>query len=104
MGLVGTRCLGLALVLCACRNQPEGQVKVAPTPSRSAAAAALTPSARPEPPPPPWAEALRTERFREAERAFLALPNEAQQSAEVRFAWARARVELGKSSDALPLL
>ena len=33
----------------------------------------------PEGPPPPWAEALREDRFREAERAFQALPAEAQQ-------------------------
>ena len=105
MGLVGVRALGLALVLSACRNQPDSEVKAAPALSRGAAA--LGPSAsvaQPEIPPPPWAEALRTERYREAERAFLALPKEAQQSAEVRFAWARARLELGQPAAALPLL
>lgn len=103
MGLVTARSAIWLLFLsaCACRSQPEGPPKGTPTLARSAAA---RPSSEALPPPPPWAEALRGDRFAEADRAFQALPPDAQHSAEVRFAWARARLELGQAAAALPLL
>lgn len=110
MGLVRLTALAaLLLPLGACRAKREAPLPPSsPQLSRSAApvqAAALQePSAEPPAPPTPWAEALRAERFEEAERAFAALPPDAQQSAEVRFAWARTRLELGQAASALPLL
>lgn len=104
MGLVGARGVCWLLALSACRGQPEGQPKAAPPLSRSAPAAVASATGEPQAPPPPWAEALRAERYADAERAFTALPEAARQSAEVRFAWARARLELGRAQEALPLL
>jgi hypothetical protein len=105
MGLVTARSAVWLLFLsaCACRSQPDGPPKATPALQRSAAARASA-DAAPLPPPPPWAEALRGDRFEEADRAFQALPTDAQQSADVRFAWARARLELGQAAAALPLL
>lgn len=104
MGLVAARSVVWLLFLsaCACRSQPEGPPKG--TPLMRSAAAPASADAVPLPPPPPWAEALRGDRFAEADRAFQALPADAQHSAEVRFAWARARLELGQAAAALPLL
>jgi soluble lytic murein transglycosylase len=115
MGLVGSRGWRLATVCgawwslapCGCQSQPDGPFKATPSLLRSASAATPGLTATPEPPaepPPPWAEALRGQRYKEAERAFEALPADAQHSAEVRFAWARTRLELGQASSALPLL
>jgi soluble lytic murein transglycosylase len=107
MGLVAGRAAWLLVGLCACRSQPDGPIGATPTLLRSASAAGTQKSARPatpEAPPPPWAEALRGQRYKEAERAFQALPADAQHGAEVRFAWARTRLELGQATTALPLL
>src|SRR3954467_9027582 len=107
MGLVAGRAAWLLVGLCACRSQPDGPIGATPTLLRSASAAGTQKSARPatpEAPPPPWAEALRGQRYQEAERAFQALPSDAQHGAEVRFAWARTRLELGQATAALPLL
>jgi soluble lytic murein transglycosylase len=103
--LKNTSFLGWLLVLsaCACHSRPDGQLRAAPL-SLSAAAPGKSAALAPLPPPPPWAEALRMERYFDAERAFQALPKDAQQSAEVRFAWARVRLELGQAQAALPLL
>ncbi|HEY6081139.1 MAG TPA: transglycosylase SLT domain-containing protein [Polyangiaceae bacterium] len=108
MGLVAARVWLFLLAAGACHSHPDGQAKAAPSLSRLAPSAvpkagAEAPSV-PEGPPPPWADALREDRFREAERAFLALPAEAQQGAELRFAWARSRLELGQAQAALSLL
>ena len=107
MGLVSSRALWPLVLLSACHSQPDGSFKSTPSLSHSGSANASAkrqPDAAPEPPPPPWAEALRGQRYREAERAFQALPDDAQHSAEVRFAWARTRLELGQAATALPLL
>jgi soluble lytic murein transglycosylase len=107
MGLVAKRAVWLLFGLSACRSQPDGPFGATPPLLRSANSAATSKSATPaapEPPPPPWAEALRGQRYKEAERAFQALPSEAQHGAEVRFAWARTRLELGQAATALPLL
>jgi soluble lytic murein transglycosylase len=107
MGLVRTHAFWLLLGSsgCACDSQPDALSKSLPPLARSAAAAAKSAAVEPPlPPPPPWAEALRGDRYEEAERAFQALPPDAQHSAEVRFAWARARLELGQAGAALPLL
>ena len=112
MGLVGARASGLTaacgawlLASCGCQSQPDGPLKATPSLLRSAAAAASAKVVEPPAePPPPWAEALRGQRYKEAERAFQALPADAQHSAEVRFAWARTRLELGQAPSALPLL
>src|SRR5258706_8318460 len=106
MGLVG-RAWWLWAALSACQSQPDGPSKATPSLLRSASSGAPQSSSQPllpEPPPAPWAEALRGERYQEAERAFQALPSEAQHGAEVRFAWARTRLELGQAASALPLL
>jgi soluble lytic murein transglycosylase len=90
---------------CACNSQPDPLSSSVPPLARSAAAAQKSAAVEaPLPPPPPWADALRGDRYEEAERAFQALPPDAQHSAEVRFAWARARLELGQAGAAFPLL
>jgi soluble lytic murein transglycosylase len=114
MGLVKARtsggitaaAAGLIFVLSGCQGQPEGPSKASPALLRSASAATVRMSAGapPSEPPPPWAEALRGQRYQEADRAFQALPPDAQHSAEVRFAWARTRLELRQAPTALPLL
>jgi peptidoglycan lytic transglycosylase len=107
MGLVAARLLCAALGLSACQSQPDAPSK-AGLPLLHSAAAGVTPAsknaAEPELSPPPWADALRAQRYKDAARAFEALPEDAQHSAEVRFAWARARLELGQAPAALPLL
>lgn len=105
MGLVRPWLALVLLGLAACRSRADEPLRATPPLLRSAARgktalAASSSSA----PPPPWAEALRAERYAEAERAFAALPSDAQRGAEVRFAWARARLELGQGAAALPLL
>lgn len=107
MGLVSARASALALSLCACHGQPDGTRRSAPPLSLSSRSGSMElqtgkPAALAA--PPPWAEALRGQRYEQAERAFQALPSDAQKSAEVRFAWARTRFELGQASAALPLL
>ncbi|HXK16851.1 MAG TPA: hypothetical protein VNG33_03520, partial [Polyangiaceae bacterium] len=107
MGLVAGRAVWLLLALSACRSQPDGPFKTPPllrVSSSPATSAKRATPAVPEAPPPPWAEALRGQRYPEAERAFQALPSDAQHGAEVRFAWARTRLELGQAATALPLL
>lgn len=107
MGLVRARSLVLWATLVACQSQPDSPFKANPALLRSAASSAVKPVSiplAPEAPPPPWAEALRGQRYKEAERAFAALPADAQHNAEVRFAWARTRLELGQAASALPLL
>lgn len=106
MGLVRARCAALLACLAACQSQPDSPLKASPPLLRSAASATRSASIplEPEAPPPPWAEALRGQRYKEADRAFQALPADAQHGAEVRFAWARARLELGQAAAALPLL
>jgi soluble lytic murein transglycosylase len=107
MGLVGARLTCAALCLSACQSQPDAPSKAALPLSRSASGGVTSASQKPAPPPappPPWAEALRAQRYKEAERAFEALPEDAQHGAEVRFAWARTRLELGQAAAALPLL
>ncbi len=113
MGLVRARGSGLPAACVAwscisvggCQSQPDGPLKATPSLLRSASAAtAAKTAAAPAEPPPPWAEALRGQRYKEAERAFQALPADAQHSAEVRFAWAYTRLELGQAPTALPLL
>jgi len=106
MGLVGGRAALLLVGLSACRSQPDGPFGATPPLLRSVGSAAAPQRATPasESPPPPWAEALRGQRYQEAERAFQALPSDAQHGAEVRFAWARTRLELGQATAALPLL
>ena len=116
MGLVAARAVRrcaaaaawLFVVALGCRSQPEGPFKASPSRLRSASAGASpkasSESPPPSEPPPPWAEALRAQRYKEAERAFSALPVDAQHNAEVRFAWARTRLELGQAPSALPLL
>jgi soluble lytic murein transglycosylase len=106
MGLVKASAAIVLLGLSCCHSQPDGRGHLSAPLSRSASAASATPSSAPLPaePPPPWAEALRGHQYSEAERAIQALPSDAQQSAEVRFAWARARFELGQAQAALPLL
>ena len=114
MGLVGRRWRGLftaraawlLLAVWGCQNQPDGPFKTTPALLRSASAGSSSKAAEAAPvePPPPWADALRGQRYKEAERAFSALPVDAQHSAEVRFAWARTRLELGQAATALPLL
>jgi soluble lytic murein transglycosylase len=96
----------LLVAVSACQSQPDGPFKATPSLLRSASAGAPAKvgQAPPAEPPPPWAEALRGQRYKEADRAFAALPPDAQHSAEVRFAWARARLELGQAAAALPLL
>jgi soluble lytic murein transglycosylase len=107
MGLVARR-RGLAAWLLVsslgCRSQADGSFSAPPPLLRSVSAAAAASIAPPLEPPPPWAEALRGQRYQEAERAFTALPSDAQHSAEVRFAWARTKLELGQAAAALPLL
>lgn len=109
MGLVSRRFALLlsCLTACACQSQPDSPFKANPALLRSASSSATQRAslpAEPEAPPPPWAEALRGQRYKEAERAFQALPSDAQHGAEVRFAWARTRLELGQAAAALPLL
>src|SRR5882724_10130270 len=106
MGLVSGRTLLLLVGLSACRGQPDGPFKATPPLLRSVGSSGAPKQATPLPesPPPPWAEALRGQRYPEAERAFQALPSDAQHGAEVRFAWARTRLELGQATTALPLL
>ncbi len=101
----GTRRVA-AVAICGCQSQPDGPLKATPSLLRSASAAASAKASEPAPlgPPPPWAEALRSQRYKEAERAFSALPADAQHGAEVRFAWAKTRLELGQAALALPLL
>jgi soluble lytic murein transglycosylase len=106
MGLLGIRFALLLACSSACQSRSDAPFKPGALPlvrSASSSSNGSKPS-EPEPPPPPWAEALRAERYQEAERAFQALPEAARQSAEVRFAWARARLELGEAATALPLL
>jgi soluble lytic murein transglycosylase len=100
----------LLLTGCGCHSRPEGAFKATPalthsasTTLRSASSSAPAPPEPPEP-PAPWADALRGQRYKEADRAFAALPPDAQHGAEVRFAWARTRLELGQAVLALPLL
>jgi soluble lytic murein transglycosylase len=102
MGLVAPGLLLLLACLGGCQSRRDTPQRPATPALLRSASAALPPE--PELPPPPWAEALRAERYDEAERAFEALPKDAQQAAEVRFAWARTRVELGQAAEALPLL
>jgi soluble lytic murein transglycosylase len=107
MGLVTRSAPWLLLIaLGACRSQPDGPLKTAPSLQRSAAAAKQPAKSETLPlePPPPWAEALRAQRYRDAERAFEALPTDAQHSAEVRFAWARTRLELGQAGQGVALM
>ncbi|RYZ10026.1 MAG: tetratricopeptide repeat protein [Myxococcales bacterium] len=105
MGLVRARAAALLVCLGACQSQPDSPLKASPSLLRSAGSAQVaTVPLQPEPPPPPWAEALRGQRYKEADRAFQALPADAQQGAEVRFAWARTRLELGQAAAAIPLL
>ena len=108
MGLVTARSLVLFASLVACQSPPDSPFKGNPPLLRSASNGAEVRTAsiplEPEAPPPPWAEALRGQRYKEAERAFAALPPDAQHGAEVRFAWARTRLELGQAVSALPLL
>ncbi len=92
------------VALVSCQSQPERPSKAAPPLLQSAAAVQVASAQAPLAPPPPWADALRAERYDEAERAFAALPPDARNGAEVRFAWARARLELGRAAEALPLL
>lgn len=103
MGLVAPRWAFLLACSIACQSGPDASFKAGALPLlRSASALSAAPK-EPDPPPPPWAEALRAERYQEAERAFEALPEAARHSAEVRFAWARTRLELGQAAAALPL-
>lgn len=105
MGLVKARHAALLVWVAACQSQPDSPFKASPPLLRSATSAQVkSVPLEPEAPPPPWAEALRAQRYRDADRAFQALPSDAQQSAEVRFAWARTRLELGQAPAALPLL
>jgi soluble lytic murein transglycosylase len=114
MGLVAARsgrlfeagAAWLLVVALGCQSQPDGPSKATPSLLRSASAGAPPKNGEPPPvePPAPWAEALRGQHYKEAERAFTALPPDAQHSAEVRFAWARTRLELGQAAAALPLL
>lgn len=104
MGLVAPSLALLLACLSACQSRPEASQRAALPLVRSATPAGGSGSSAPPSPPPPWAEALRAERYEEADRAFQALPEAAQQSAEVRFAWARARYELGQAAGALTLL
>jgi soluble lytic murein transglycosylase len=106
MGLVR---LGLsfglwALSACACHGQSDGPPKLTPRLASASASSLAKATSAPLPPPPPWAEALRGDHFEEAVRAFEGLPPDAQQSAEVRYAWARARLELGQAAAGLSLL
>jgi soluble lytic murein transglycosylase len=106
MGVVGPGFALLVACLSACQSRPDAPFKAGALPLlRSASAGGQSDKPKePEPPPPPWAEALRAERYQEAERAFQALPEAAQHGAELRFAWARTRLELGQATAALPLL
>lgn len=105
MGLVRARFIAGLACLAACQSQPESPFKSGPPLLRSASSTQVASiPLQPEPPPPPWAEALRGQRYREADRAFQALPVDAQHGAEVRFAWARTRLELGQAAGAIPLL
>lgn len=109
MGLVAVKnALCLLAVLSGCHAQRDDQARAAsksmPASRQGPAPAASAPVAAPEAPPSPWADALRVDRYDEAERAFQALPLDAQRSAEVRFAWARTRLELGQAEAARPLL
>src|SRR6186713_3298570 len=104
--LFAARAAWLLVAVGGCQSQPDGPLKATPSLLRSATAATSPKTSEPVPtePPPPWAEALRGQRYKEAERAFSALPVDAQHGAEVRFAWARTRLELGQAAQALPLL
>jgi soluble lytic murein transglycosylase len=104
--LTSARAAWLLVAICGCQSQPDGPLKATPSLLRSATAATSPKTSElvPAEPPPPWAEALRAQRYKEAERAFSALPVDAQHGAEVRFAWARTRFELGQAALALPLL
>jgi soluble lytic murein transglycosylase len=96
----------LLLALGACHSKPDSPFHVAP-PALGKSAPTTRPAKAetvPLEPPPPWAEALRAQRYRDAERAFEALPPEAQHGAEVRFAWARTRLELGQAAAGLTLM
>ncbi|MDF3066220.1 MAG: exported transglycosylase [Polyangiaceae bacterium] len=105
MGLVRAQSAALWVCLAACQSQPDSPLKASPSLLRSASSAQVASiPLQPEAPPPPWAEALRGQRYKEADRAFQALPADAQQGAEVRFAWARTRLELGQAAAAIPLL
>jgi soluble lytic murein transglycosylase len=107
MGLVRASCVAVLACLSACQSQPDSPFKSNPPLLRSASAGSTHATSLPllpQAPPPPWAEALRAQRYKDAERAFQALPADAQHGAEVRFAWARTRLELGQAAGALPLL
>ncbi len=105
MGLVSFRGVALLVCLTACQSQPDSPLKASPALLRSAGSAQVASiPLQPEAPPPPWAEALRGQRYKDADRAFQALPVDAQHGAEVRFAWARTRLELGQAAAAVPLL
>ena len=52
----------------------------------------------------PWTEAIRTDRWKEAEEGILALPEGEQNKPEVRFARARVSLALGKHADAVARL
>jgi hypothetical protein len=105
MGFLNRHALGFFLcVLGACHGKAERSSKAAPVVLARSASIERVNAVEQAEPPPPWAEALRAERYADAERAFEALPTAAKQSAEVRFAWARTRFELGMTAEALPLL
>ncbi len=52
----------------------------------------------------PWTEAIRADKWKEAEDGILALPDGEQQKPEVRFARARVSLALGKHADAVARL
>jgi soluble lytic murein transglycosylase len=94
----------LALAASAsCRTSFESTEPKAVPPIGLAAAPSQAPPAQ-QTPPRPWAEALRTDAFAEADQAFRALPEDAARSPDVRYAWARTRLELGQAAEALELL
>jgi soluble lytic murein transglycosylase len=52
----------------------------------------------------PWTEAIRNDKWKEAEQAIVALPEGEQKKPEVRFARARVALALGKHADAVARL
>ena len=52
----------------------------------------------------PWTEAIRADRWKDAEEGILALPDGEQKKPEVRFARARVALALGKHADAVARL
>ena len=52
----------------------------------------------------PWTEAIRKDKWKEAEAGILALPDGEQKKPEVRFARARVSLALGKHADAIARL